>query len=236
MRGVFDEEDHDPALESRDKELTLGSGTLMVLLVGLLLLCTLCFTFGYFVGHRGQKTAGPVVPAAPGEQEPLQPNGAIPKPSPIAQSVIARPADPPPADTLAPSSVIPAVQAAPASAAATQVSVPPAQGPALQPQQPLVHAALPNGAAPDAQQSASAVHPALPSSASIWVQIAAVSNPEDADVLVNALRKRGYAVTPRHEPSDNLIHVRIGPFSARSEADQWRMKLLNDGYNAVVQP
>ena len=44
------------------------------------------------------------------------------------------------------------------------------------------------------------------------VQIAAVSNPEDASVLTNALRKRGYTVTARREPADGLIHVRIGPF------------------------
>ena len=68
------------------------------------------------------------------------------------------------------------------------------------------------------------------------VQIAAVSNPEDAEVLVEALRKRNYPVTVRREPGDNFIHVRIGPFATRAIADQWRMKLLNDGYNAVIQP
>jgi cell division septation protein DedD len=68
------------------------------------------------------------------------------------------------------------------------------------------------------------------------VQIAAVSHPEDADVLVNALRKRNYAVTARREAADGLIHVRIGPFSSRDEANEWRLKLMNDGYNAIVQP
>jgi cell division septation protein DedD len=68
------------------------------------------------------------------------------------------------------------------------------------------------------------------------VQIAAVANSEDADVLVNALRRRGYAVIARREPTDNLIHVRIGPFSSREDALRWRQKLLNDGYNAIVLP
>jgi cell division septation protein DedD len=68
------------------------------------------------------------------------------------------------------------------------------------------------------------------------VQIAAVTDVEDADVLVGALRKHGYAVTARREPADNLIHVRIGPFSTREDALRWRQKLLNDGYNAIVQP
>jgi cell division septation protein DedD len=68
------------------------------------------------------------------------------------------------------------------------------------------------------------------------VQIAAVSHEEDANVLVDALRKHGYAVSARREPADNLIHVRIGPFNDRNEANRWRLKLLNDGYNALIQP
>jgi cell division septation protein DedD len=69
---------------------------------------------------------------------------------------------------------------------------------------------------------------------SLWVQVAAVSHIEDAQVLTAALRRRGYVVTPRRE-SDNLIHVRIGPFGTRDEANRWSMKLLDDGYNAEVQ-
>ena len=68
------------------------------------------------------------------------------------------------------------------------------------------------------------------------VQIAVLSNAEDASVLTSALRKRGYAVTASSSAGENLIHVRVGPFASRVEASQWRLKLLNDGYNAVVQP
>jgi cell division septation protein DedD len=84
--------------------------------------------------------------------------------------------------------------------------------------------------------------PALPASANktvpagaLMVQIAAFSHPEDADVLVSALRKRGYAVSARRDPADGLLHVRMGPFNSRDEANRWRQKLLNDGYNAIVQ-
>jgi cell division septation protein DedD len=84
-----------------------------------------------------------------------------------------------------------------------------------------------------------AVRPALPDPASapaLMVQIAAVSHQEDADVLVGALRKRGYAVNASRDRADNLIHVRIGPFTSRNDANAARQKLLNDGYNASVQP
>jgi len=68
------------------------------------------------------------------------------------------------------------------------------------------------------------------------VQIAAVANSDDADVLVTALRRRGYSVAAIREPADGLIHVKTGPFNSRDEANRWRDKLLDDGYNAVVQP
>jgi cell division septation protein DedD len=68
------------------------------------------------------------------------------------------------------------------------------------------------------------------------VQIAAVANVEDADVLVTALKKRNYSVTLRRDPADGLIHVRIGPFTSHDEAEKWRQKLLDDGYNAILMP
>ena len=66
------------------------------------------------------------------------------------------------------------------------------------------------------------------------VQVAAVSHPEDANVLMAALRRHGYAVTARREPGDGLIHVQIGPFSNRNEANAMSQRLLGDGYNANV--
>jgi len=80
------------------------------------------------------------------------------------------------------------------------------------------------------------LRPALPVAVPLMVQIAATSHAEAVDVLVSALRKRGYMVTAYSDPRDNLIHVRIGPFYSRDEADRWRVKLNDDGYNAVVQP
>ena len=84
-----------------------------------------------------------------------------------------------------------------------------------------------------------AVRPALPdptAAPTLMVQIAAVSHQEDADVLAGALRKRGYSVNVGRDHADGLIHVRIGPFTSRTDANAARQKLLNDGYNASVQP
>jgi len=235
MPGVFDDEDLEPETDRRDKEFTLGSGTLLAIFFGLVILCGLCFGLGYTIGHRGVKSAA-AAPTAPGEQEPLQANGAIPKPSAIAQGVVQSPqasSDASPASSSGP----PPVEAAqlPTSVAQTPPAAP-VQAVSTPAQQSQVHAAFAPGSNPsESQQPASTVHPALAQAATIMVQIAAVANPDDADVLIGALRKRSYPVSARHDPADNLIHVRVGPFATRAEADQWRMRLLNDGYNAIVQ-
>ena len=140
----------------------------------------------------------------------MQGNSSIPKPSAEAQAPV--PAPVPPDEGAQPSAPNGSAGANPA------------------PTQPKP--ALPAAASTPQAAAAPSVHPALPATVSLMVQIAAVSNPEDASVLTSALRKRGYTVTASREPSDGLIHVRIGPFNSRDEANRMCMKLLNDGYNA----
>jgi len=196
-------------------------------------ICGLCFGLGYAVGRHGSGEATAAVPQTPtAVQTSLQANGSRSKPSAIAQPVSAA--------TTQSASANQAQAAASNTnlAASSQTALPTASIGAStgQPQvQPALAAAAnsPQPAPPAATQN---VHPALAPAVPLMVQIAAVANPEDGDVLVNALRKRGYSVVARREPADNLIHVRIGPFSSRDEANRWRQKLLNDGYNAIVMP
>jgi cell division septation protein DedD len=70
----------------------------------------------------------------------------------------------------------------------------------------------------------------------LMIQIAAISHQEDADVLVGALRQRGYSATVSRDAADSQFHVRVGPFTSRTLANEMRQKLNGDGYNAVVQP
>jgi DedD protein len=233
MRGAFDEEEPGPVKSRRDRELTLGSGALLALFGGLALLCAVCFGLGYALGHRGSAAAAAA--ALPAPAQPIEASNTLAKPSATAQADQAPPADPgDPADGAAPDPNI-APNAAPDGQAA-----PAAMQSNGAPGQPAVHPALVS--APAGGQAAPAVGVQPPGSqaapaatGSVMVQIAAVSHAEDADVLANALRKRGYAVTERRDPADNLIHVRIGPFATLAEANSWRTKLLGDGYNAVVQ-
>ena len=77
----------------------------------------------------------------------------------------------------------------------------------------------------------------LPAAAamSFMVQVAAVRVPQDAEILVDALKRHGYTAVVRNEPQDQLLHVQLGPFNSRTDAMAMRAKLLTDGYNAVVK-
>ncbi len=67
------------------------------------------------------------------------------------------------------------------------------------------------------------------------VQIMALSNPEDAESMVAALRRRGYNVAVSHDPQDSLLHLEMGPFASKTDAEAVRQRLLLDGYNATVR-
>jgi DedD protein len=67
------------------------------------------------------------------------------------------------------------------------------------------------------------------------VQVAAVSHKEDATILLSALKKRGYTASVRQEPQDKLLHVQLGPFPNKKDADAMRDHLISDGYNAIVK-
>jgi DedD protein len=241
MRGYFGEEEAEFEEPKRDKELTLGWGALLALFLGLVVICGLCFGLGYAVGHHGsgpEPAAAAQPPAAP-DAEPLQASGSIPKPDAAAQAPVTPPTDSN-ENKQAPSDAGTGANPAPAQttpAPSGQSSAPANPPPSATPNQPQVRPALGGyGNDPGQASAMPAVRPALPSMSQYMVQIAAVKNAEDANVLTNALRKRNYPVTERREPADGLIHVRIGPFPSHDEANRWREKLLNDGYNAVIEP
>jgi cell division septation protein DedD len=120
-------------------------------------------------------------------------------------------------------------------------SVPPAPAPVVQASSNLSPDAMIVGDRPALTPSPTAQPaPAPPAAAinpagSFMVQVAAVSSQEIADIEVSALKKDGYNVVIRHEPTDKLLHVQIGPFADRKEAEAMRQKVIADGFNAIVK-
>jgi DedD protein len=68
-----------------------------------------------------------------------------------------------------------------------------------------------------------------------FVQVAAVSKQEDADSLVDALKKKQYAAFAANTAGDKLFHVQVGPFSDIKDAEGARGQLVKDGYNPILK-
>ena len=232
QRGIGGGE-FEPIEERRDTEVTLGPFALTAIGLGLALLCGLCFVLGYAEGHRGSgAAAGANAQPVAGQPMPGQAVGALSKPAAAGAAPAANPA------------VENMEQLTPAegsqSGSALTSYAPASSSPTPDSGQALVRPALPQqgGAAQPAPAAAvnPQVQPAMSQAATLMVQVAALARVEDARVLVTALRQRGYAVTARHEAADNMIHVQVGPFANRKDADAMCQKLLGDGYSAVVEP
>jgi hypothetical protein len=282
MRGVFDEREAEQSRKrrdregwdgdggnrgKRDREVTLGTFTLLAIFFGLVVVCGLSFGLGYVVGRREPATASTVLEPKPvlsqresakgkpaggagggtvagagngpgsdaageasglgGAEESGQHAGGLPQASDAGETG---------ADSDAAEASKTANQIAQGganlgkaqSALAAISSASKAQAAAKAPQQTQVKPALPKlEAATNKAQDATA--PAL------MVRVAALEHQDDADVLVDALRRRGYSATAHRDAVDGMVHVRVGPFASRDVANQWRQKLQNDGYNAVVE-
>jgi DedD protein len=229
MREIIDDRELNGAEPRKDAEFTLGVFALLAILFGLVLLCGVFFGLGYSIGKRGasepvttaQSATGPLIPSDTSRPKPsasAQPGGRA-----TASSGVAPPSATSSANEDQQQAAVTSVGAVPSAALSEGKS-------AVRPA--VAEAAMTAGP----QTNTARVAPALGSAAQLTVQVAAVSQQQDADVLASALRRRGYAATAHRDAADNLIHVRIGPFTTREDAEKWRQKLLSDGYNAIIQP
>jgi cell division protein FtsN len=209
-----------------DTEIALGTRSLLGIFFGLVLICAVFFGLGYSVGRGGGSHAA----VQTATETPAPADSHLSKPSP-EQSLT--PVEPPAADS---------GQEKPAAATSE-----PGMEPVSAPAHPLASAT----AAPAISQPASGpptaakapaptpgtATPVTPAAAaqSFMVQVAAVRVAQDAQILVDALKRHGYSAVVRNEPQDQLLHIQLGPFTSRAGANAMRSKLLADGYNAVIK-
>jgi DedD protein len=203
-----------------DTEIALGTRSLLGIFFGLVLICAVFFGLGYSVGRGGGSHAA----AQTATDTPAPADSHLNKPSP-EQSLT--PVEPPPdSDQEKPAAATsePGMQPVSASAYAPASASP---APAISQ----------SAAAPPAAKAAAAAIPVTAAAAaqSFMVQIAAVRVAQDAQILVDALKRHGYSAVVRNEPQDQLLHIQLGPFTSRADANATRAKLLADGYNAVVK-
>jgi DedD protein len=235
MRSLLDTEEEE---ETTAREITLSTASLLGIFFGLVLVCGVFFGFGYSLGRGTEQgaqaaslgtghgtsagesddttTAASQPPAAPAQSQDHVPQKAdVP--------VVVKHAKPDDAEDASGEDTAPAPprRVSQALVAAESATAQPKPSARITPPVTVAAPAVPTAApAPGGQP---------------MVQIAAVSRQEDADVLVSALRQRGYGVVVRNEPQDKLLHVQVGPFADRTQATAMKQKLLSDGYNAIIK-
>jgi DedD protein len=224
--------------DDEESELTLSPASLLGIFLGLVLVCGVFFGFGYSVGRRAT-SSGTVSASADSDAEGTDtPIPSIAKPSAArttmdtddtaaSEDSLSSPAS---HMRLEPASTVPVRDVPPTTeASARGADAATAHG-------TLTHAAGMNGTLSIAPAAATEkASEGNPETGRTVVQVAAVTRQEDADVLVSALRQKGYRAMERSEPQDKLLHVQVGPFSSREDANTMKQKLLADGYNAIIK-
>ena len=200
----------------QDTEITLGTGRMLAIFFTFVLICAFFFAIGFSLGRR---TAALGVTGSP--------SASIVSPSTIVRPSAAKndaaQKTPQPNDF----SFYKAVgeKTADAGLATPQDSK-------AQPQATTA-APAPTGEAPKDATDAGA---ATPASGGYYVQVAAVSRQEDAESLVEALKKKQYPAFTANNPStDKFYHVQVGPYAELKDAEAMRARLISDGYNPIVK-
>jgi cell division septation protein DedD len=195
---------------SQDTEITLGTGKLLFLFFGLVGVCALFFALGYSLGRKSEPTLAASSAAIAPQTSSNTNKAATTAPSQPQMSFY---------------KAVEQKQANP--------DLP------LGPDAKSETTSTPQATAPVATQppASNAADPAtmLPTSA-YFVQVAAVSKQEDADALVDALKKKEYpAFVAAQSATDKLFRVQLGPFSDVKDAEAMRTKLVGDGYSPILK-
>jgi DedD protein len=203
----------------QDTEITLGTGRMLAIFFTFVLVCAFFFAIGFSLGRRttmasvggfANATAG--IPAT--IVRPSAAKNNAPQPTPQANDF----------------SFYKAVGEKTADVALTpqDLKAPPATSSA---------AASTADAPPKAATDPAASAPiAAPASVGYYVQVAAVSRQEDAESLVEALKKKQYPAFSANNPSaDKFYHVQVGPYAELKDAEAMRGRLIGDGYNPIVK-
>lgn len=191
---------------TQDTEITLGTGKLLVVFFGLVGLCALFFAFGYSLGRKSEP-AITTASAANTPQVSPNTNKASGGSANNPQMTFYKSVEQKDANA----------QLTPSTDAKDQTAAPATNAP---PQSP----------------AGSAVDPAttIPTSG-YFVQVAAVSKQEDADALVDALKKKEYPAFVAAASADKLFRVQLGPYSDIKDAEGMRTKLVSDGYSPILK-
>src|SRR5208282_5238447 len=198
----------------QDTEITLGTGRMLAIFFTFVLICAFFFAIGFSLGRKTSMAGAPLLnapsatPAAIGRPPAAKNQGSQPATQSLSgdfsfyKAVGEKKAD----GALTPQD----------SATQNSKTQPPGS----------------TAAAPTADAPVSAALDTPPVGPGYFVQVAAVTRQEDADALVEALKKKQYpAFTVSNAPADKFYRVQVGPYAELKDAEAIRARLIGDGYN-----
>jgi DedD protein len=198
---------------SEDTEITLGTGKLLVLFFGLVGVCALFFALGYSLGRKSEPSLATNVPATP----------QVSSNSSKGSGAASTPAQP--------MTFYKAVEQKDANA---ELTPPPDQKATDATPAAASNATTTNTSAANPTANPNELTTALPSG--YFVQVAAVSKQDDAQALVDALKKKEYpAFVAAQVATDKLFRVQLGPYPEAKEAEAMRTRLIGDGYSPILK-
>jgi hypothetical protein len=207
---------------SQDTEITLGTAKLLGLFFGLVMVCAVFFALGYTLGRKSEAGLGSLsaVAAPQTSSSRTKPGGASSgqpaQPMSFYKSVEQKDSNaqltPATADSgSSGSAAAPSGSSNGTSSTAAQTQTSPDGNPPPDPMAPI-----PIGG--------------------YFVQVAAVTKQEDAESLVDALKKKQYpAFVANNSSTDKFFRVQLGPFGDIKDAEGMRSRLVNDGYNPILK-
>jgi len=191
----------------QDTEITLGTGRMLALFLTFVLVCAVFFAIGFSLGRKTT-----VISA-----------GKSLGPTPASPATIVRPSatrDAPPQPAAQPNDLS-FYKSVSSNTPDAELRTADAQQPAPSTDQPKTAASAPSPAS---------------TTNGYFVQVAAVSRQEDAESLVEALKKKQYpAFAANNSSADKFFHVQVGPYADLKDAEAMRARLVADGYNPILK-
>jgi len=201
-----------PTNEEGEFELVLGNKQLLSVFFIVVVLLGVFFTMGFIVGRNATPAPTQVASAGP-ESGPLvvePPSAGGAKPSPVGDpNTAAPPPSQPPAETSAPPS-----KAAPPKAEPVKSEPAKAEPPKAAPSPPPV--------------------PQPTGLSGTYLQVAATKEAE-ADLLADALRKKGFPAAKQPVPDSILIRVLVGPLSDAAAVAKTKADLEAAGFKTFLR-
>jgi cell division septation protein DedD len=185
-------------------ERTIGSGHLVALFLGIVVLCCVFFILGYEMGRAQFERGG-------------------------GSTVATKPAAPPPAATTKeepPSPNWPSTAPASGAAAKPTTSAGPAQ-PAPSSKAPAGGSGSSKGTAPGSMKA-----PEIPRGA-IVLQVSAHRNESEALNLAKLLQEKGFPAFVLTPSTDDWYRVQVGPYADAKSAEQAKAALVREGFKPI---